>query len=391
MFLADIHIGVMDYDQTAKECLYIEQLLKEYTEDELLDFVVIGGDFFDKQLYGNDKFINLALRLMTRIIVSAKAVRVVYGTSSHDSDQYGIFEMIAKDVPIAMQNKEYNFKIITSVREEELLPGLEVLYIPEEYIFSKANYYKEFLQKKNHYSYIFGHGVIYEAFNGRIKKSEQDDMKRRKPPVFSSGELSHACKGDVLFGHYHIHTEMEGNVSYVGSFSRWEFGERVEEQTDKGFFQLFCDTETGEYKKEFVINEKARKYVTVVYGYKDSVFKSAEEMEKISERLIKRQEKHNIYKLRIVFNIPLGYENPEGLINFMTNRFKDYKNIQLTFNNGYVEQKKLSAKESISDVPEEYYVFLDRNVPEEEKLSLFLKMKRGVDMSPEKIRAYLGL
>lgn len=388
LFFADIHIGAMSYDQTYEEVLYIRDILKEYTRESLLDFIVIGGDFFDKQFYINDDFIKLAMRLMTYLMASTKVLRVVYGTSSHDSDQYILFDALIKDIPSILNGFEYNFKVITTVQEEELLPNMNVLYIPEEYVYNKSEYYKPFLETKNKYDYIFGHGMIYEAFKGKIKKEETENTSRRKAPIFSSGELAYACKGDVLFGHYHIHTEMKDNVSYVGSFSRWKFGE----EEDKGFFQLSFDFEKSKYTKSFVINEKALKYVTISYGYKDSVFESSKDMERTVENIMDKKEKYKIDMLKIVFNIPVGYDATESLIKYFTDRFKNDKSIKIEFNNGYVEQKRLQAKEKILNLlSKEDRIFLDKNIPEEEKISIFIKMKRGVDISPKKIKEYLKL
>ena len=387
LVFADIHIGAMSYDQTYDECMHIRDILKEYTREKLLDFIIIAGDFFDKQLYGNDPFIELSLKLMVYILSSAKVVRIIYGTSSHDSDQYGMFEALAKDVPVALEGLEYNFRVINTVTEEELLPGLNVLYIPEEYIYDKENYYGPYLGNRDKYDYIFGHGMVYEAFEGRIRKEKESKSNRKKAPLFSSGELSNACRGDVIFGHYHVHTELDGNVSYVGSFSRWQHGE----EEDKGFYQLFSDPENGIFKKDFVINQKAMKYVTIYYGYKDVVFNSVDGFEDTANNILKLRMKRGIDRLKVVFNIPVGYEHPETLMRYFSERFKDERHIKIEFNNGYVDKKKTVAKEKLESLPDEYRVFIDKNVPEEEKLSLFLKIKRGVEMSPEKIKKYLNL
>lgn len=387
LFLADLHIGVMSYEQTILECEHLQTILSEYRADSLLDFIILGGDFFDKQLYANDSFLDIALKLMMQFLISAKVVRIVYGTSSHDSDQYDMFETLAKEIPVMMENNSYNFRVIHQVEEEELLPGMKVLYVPEEYIYNKKEYYKDYLTKENYYSYVFGHGMIREAFGGRIKP-DSGETNRKRAPIFSSTELSYCCKGDVLFGHYHIHTEMDNSVSYVGSFSRWIHGE----EEDKGFYHLSCDVEKDVYKKTFVMNEKALKYITYRFGYKDSVFASAEEMEKSVQTILKNKEKYQIDHLRLIFNIPVGYENPEALIKYLSNRFHDEKGVRVEFSNGYVEQKKSEGKKEITEnIPDEYKVFIDKNVPEEEKLSLFLKLRRGVEMPPERIKKRLGL
>ena len=51
LFIADLHIGAMDYETTYDGLMYLRDVLAEYTKDELLDFIIIGGDYFDKQLY----------------------------------------------------------------------------------------------------------------------------------------------------------------------------------------------------------------------------------------------------------------------------------------------------------------------------------------------------
>ena len=386
IFIADIHIGAMKYDDTYDGCMYLKDLLKSYTKEGPLDFIIIGGDFFDKQLYANDPFINLAQKLMIYILSCARIVRIVNGTSSHDSDQYGLFDTFIEDMPFLTGDLRYNLKVINTVTEEELLPGLNVLYIPEEYIFDKREYYEPYLSKKNHYDYIFGHGMIYEALSFKVKESPKVDHIRRKAPVFNSEELSYACKGKVYFGHEHHHAEILDKVFYVGSFFRWKFGE----EEDKGFFFLTCNPEEGKYNQIFVVNEKSLKYVTITYGYKDSVFQSSEEMEKEAKEILKKKLKYGINYLKVIFNIPVGYENPEGLIHFWKERFKGQPNIKLEFSNGYVADKKKMQKEDVRELTDEHRILLDENIPKNEKVSYFLKIRKGVEMSPERVTELLG-
>lgn len=385
LFLADIHIGALPWEQSYNEYMWIRDMLKKYTEDELLDFIIIGGDYFDKQFYSSDNYVVLAQKLMIQLLASAKVLRVVYGTSSHESDQYSLFDSLIDELPDVLDTPLFDFKVITTVSEEELLPGMKVLYIPEEYIYDKDSYYEEFLSKKDAYDYIFGHGMIYEAFSGRIKKEEKKDTSRKKAPLFSSGELSYACRGDVLFGHYHVHTELPGDVSYVGSLSRWMHGE----EEDKGFYQLFFNPDTGEHTKTFVVNTKALTYVTIRYGYDSDVFSDPNTWETTAKKILNIKIKRSVDKLKIVFNIPVGYENSEAFISFFRERFKSYEQIGIDFANGYTENKIKNAKEKVESLPDEYKVFIDKNVPLETKASLFLEMKRGVKYDPEFLKKYL--
>ena len=133
------------------------------------------------------------------------------------------------------------------------------------------------------------------------------------------------------------------------------------------------------------------KYITIAYSYKDSVFKSVEDMHSCVKAILKRIEKVKIDHLKVLFNIPVGYENPEGLIKFFKEAFEKYPFIKLEFSNGYVEHERTRKKTSLKDIPEEFRIILDKNVPEEDKVQLFLKLRREVEMPLETIRKYLKL
>ena len=386
LFMADIHVGVLSYTDTYDGIMYIKDLLKDLCKEERLDYIIIGGDFFDKQLYANDLYIKYAQKLMLYILASAKKIRVVYGTSSHESDQYGIFDTIVEDFPEVFDGLTYDFKVITQLSDEWLFEDMHVLYVPEEYVFDKEEYYGDILNKEDEYDYVFGHGVIQEAFP-YIKPKEVDHIRRRAP-VFTAEELDNICKGDVLFGHYHIHSEyLDGKVSYSGSMFRWIFGE----EEDKGCFLLTMDSDKSKYSKSFIINDKALTYISFIYGYKDSVFKSSDEMDKTANDILKKQKKKKIDYLRVIFNIPVGYEDAESLMNFFKERFKDMKNIKLKFCNGYVENEKELRHVEFSELSEESKILLDKNIPKEDKINYFLKVRKNIDMSTDRIAELLHI
>lgn len=388
LFLADIHIGAMNYEDTYDGIMYLKSLLQDLTKDGRLDFIVIGGDFFHKQLYANDLYIKYAQKLMLFFLASAKKIRVVYGTSSHDSKQYGIFDTMTTDFPEIFDGLSYDFKVINEVSDEWLFEDMHVLYVPEEYLFDKDEHYKEAFKEVDVYDYIFGHGIISEAFP--YIKPKKNDHERRHAPAFTSEELLEYCKGHVLFGHYHIHSEyLGGSVSYVGSTFRWIYGE----EEDKGCFYLECnpDDEENKYYKEFIVNNTALTYISFIYGYKDKVYTSSEEMENTAKDIIQKKKKRKIDHLRVVFNIPVGYENPEGFMDFFKERFKDYKDIKLVFANGYVENERQLRNVEFSELSEDSKILLDKNIPKEEKIAYFLKIRKGIEMPIEKIRKYLEI
>ena len=56
---------------------------------------------------------------------------------------------------------------------------------------------------------------------------------------------------------------------------------------------------------------------------------------------------------------------------------------------GYSEKKLKAVKERIDALPEEHRLFIDKNVPEEVKISTFLELKRGIHISPEVVKKFL--
>lgn len=390
LFIADIHIGAMNYEDTYDGIMYIKSLLQDLTKEGRLDFIIIGGDFFHKQLYANDLYIKYAQKLMLFFLASAKKIRVVYGTSSHDSKQYGIFDTMTTDFPEIFDGLTYDFRVIDEVTDEWLFDDMHVLYVPEEYVFDKEQRYKEVFQEVDNYDYIFGHGMISEAFP--YIKSKKNDHERRHAPTFTAEELMEYCKGHILFGHYHIHSEyFDGSVAYSGSIFRWIYGE----EEDKGCFYLEfnpdSDGSTRKYYKEFIVNNTALTYISFIYGYKDSVYTSSDEMERTAKDILRKKKKQKIDHLRVVFNIPVGYENPEGFMNFFKEWFKDHKDIKLIFANGYVENEKQLRKVEFFQLSEESKILLDKNIPMEEKIAYFLKVRKGIEMPVEKIRKYLEI
>ena len=182
---ADLHVGAMNLEQLHEE--YVEMLINRIKEKNKLDFLIIAGDFFDHKFYLNDKESIMAYYMLNELIEACKEkkckIRIVYGTESHECNQYDILSNIdAYD----------DVKVIKSVEEEELLPNMNVLYLPEEHIVNKKEYYKDYFQNINKYDYIFGHGVIREVMHEiSIHIKENDEKSKRKAvPVFNTAELN---------------------------------------------------------------------------------------------------------------------------------------------------------------------------------------------------------
>lgn len=384
VIISDQHFGVIDPKKLLKE--HETSFFQYISSLEELDIIIITGDYFDKNLHLNDVSSMYAMMCMKTILYFAKKynakVRIVYGTESHECNQYSIFNLYSQ-----AYSQEIDFKVVSFASEEELLPGINVLYIPEEYIYDKKEYYDEFLSKENHYDYIFGHGVIQEVMTNAVRhssKNKESDNIRAKVPVFSSAELSYACKGQVFFGHYHENTNMNDKVFYVGSYSRWIFGE----EKPKGFYHITHNND--KYNAEFIENIDADKYITLMYGYEHKIFKSLDNFNVEMKSVEKNLEDKIYHHVRLIFNIPETYDNPEFLINLIREKFKFNDLVKTEITNGYIDAKLKVDKEQIEAISQKYQLIFDKSAPMSEKYSFFIKEKRGVYLPIQLIEKYLN-
>ena len=262
IIIADQHFGASDSKRLLRE--HNDVLFDLMDHIDKLDYMIILGDFFDHKMYLNDTDAWSAYECMKKIVFYVKKfnakLRIVYGTASHENNQYHIFDSLFDD-------ESLDISVVSTVSEEELFSNFKVLYIPEEYIHNKKEYYSEFFTKKKEYNYVFGHGIIQEVMTNACR-NRTTSSNRVKVPTFTTAELSDICKGEVYFGHYHIHSVIASNIHYVGSFSRWKFGE----EEDKGFYLVSYDDLEDIYTNHFIRNTFAARYNELIYDEDSDIY-----------------------------------------------------------------------------------------------------------------------
>ena len=379
--ISDIHIGVNNIEKLYDEftSIFINNIKQDKNH---IDFIVICGDYFDHKLFLNQKESSYAYTMMNDIIDAVDSdtkIRLVYGTESHECNQYSIISKLSSI-------KNMDIKVVKYVEEEELLPNLNVLYLPEEHIYDKQEYYKDYFSNTKKYDYIFGHGIIREAMTVAATKAENNTQKRKKTPVFSTAELRSMCKGETYFGHYHVNTEMDG-VYYVGSFSRWIFGE----EERKGFYHVTYKSKDDktEYKHEFIENTMCDVYKTISFGYQNKIYNDTPTLDGELDKIDKMIKQKLFDHVRFEFNIPEECENPEFLINYVNEKYKFNDKVKLEIVHGYIENKRQREKEEVKKENDKYSFIFDRNMKLEDKTSYFISIEYNRDISAEKISLYL--
>lgn len=375
--ISDLHIGIKNTKKLYEE---YKNIFINNIKNEKKDFIIICGDYFDHKLFLNDEFTSYAYTMMVDLINTcdkSTKIRIVYGTESHECNQYDFIDKLS-------EISKMDIKVIKYASDEELLPNLHILYLPEEHILDKNEYYKEYFKEDKKYDYVFGHGVIREAMKEAATQIENKSSNRKSVPVFSTAELRRICKGQVYFGHYHINTDLD-DIYYVGSFTRWQFGE----EGRKGFYKVIYDTENNEYHNEFIENTMCDIYKTISFGYQNKVFDSMNNMEKELDKIDKLIKGKLFDHVRFEFNIPESQENPESIMNYINERYKFNDNVKTEIVHGYIENKKKKQKEEIQKKNDKYSFIFDKNMSLEDKTSYFINIEYSRDISPDKISMYL--
>ena len=375
--ISDIHAGAIPAEDLLFELN--EKFLSYVKSMKIIDFIVITGDLFDNKLSLNSehtKYIFIFLKKLTELCIKKKIkLRIIKGTEFHDNKQLDILKFLS--------SSNCDIKIFDTVSEEYLFEDFKVLYIPEEYMSDKDEYYKPyFSQGTNAYDMIFGHGLINEvAF---VAKNQESEITMNKAPIFKSEILMDICKGPIFFGHIHKSQNVKDKFYYVGSFSRWIFGE----EEPKGFMICAYTPDTGKYEIQFIENTLAKRYDTMVIDYNSSFYKDDENHQ--IDYILTLVKNLEVDRLRIIFNIPEDYPNPLLLTNVINDVFTKYKHIKIIINNNSKEmQKKKEMEMKIKTLMTTYDFIFDKSIPTEEKLSRFVKIKFNRDIPVSLMRDYL--
>lgn len=372
--ISDIHFGAFDAEVLFNELK--EEFIAKLEEMEYIDLIVIDGDYFDTKLNMNSKHAKYSMRLFSLLykvaVKKGAKIRVIQGTVSHDNNQLEILE-------IEHSGRLCDIKFIYNVSEEEVFKDFKVLYIPEEYVTSKDEYYGEYFDKK--YDMIFGHGMVQEVSFCALTQESATTMS--KAPIFSTDKFKEMVHGLVVFGHIHTSQLIKDTVLYAGSFSRWMHGE----EEDKGFYEIDYDIDNKTCEYKFHVNKLARRFDTVEIYPNDLFFNSKPE-DQIKFIYDLYNDKQSEF-LRIKINLPENYENEKFLMGILNDAFSNYKQIKIVFNSNSKVRTKQQIEEKVNVLLEKYGFIFDKTIDYDIKIARFIQEKYGRNISVEKIRDYI--
>jgi DNA repair exonuclease SbcCD nuclease subunit len=371
LVVGDIHFGYYP-----PELLYKEfQLILHTIEDNAIDCVVIAGDYYDTKLSMASAHSVYSVKAFSDLIKSCEEkgikVRQIKGTNSHDPENQ------LKNLAQIANSSRCDYKLILTVDEEEIFPGMNVLYIPEEYMEDSKEYYKEYFNKK--YQLVFGHGMFEET---NFSTKQHTGMK--KYPIFNSKEMEEICEGPIVFGHIHTAQRIRDRIQYTGSLVRSRFGE----EEAKGFYIVDFDEETKETDFTFIENELTMKYDTIEIKPDNYVFSyMVNEQINYFKNLVKNYCRDY---LRIKIYTPEDMINSATFVDSMNVVFNDMKNVKLQI----IENSKLKLdkelKEKVSLLMDKYNFIFDKSVGYDEKIQEYIKLKTGKEISLDRIRSMIS-
>ena len=371
LVVGDIHFGYYP-----PELLYKEfQLILHTIEDNAIDCVIIAGDYYDTKLSMASAHSVYSVKAFSDLIKSCEEkgikVRQIKGTNSHDPENQ------LKNLAQIANSSRCDYKLILTVDEEELFPGMNVLYIPEEYMEDSKEYYKEYFNKK--YQLVFGHGMFEET---NFSTKQHTGMK--KYPIFNSKEMEEICEGPIVFGHIHTAQRIRDRIQYTGSLVRSRFGE----EEAKGFYIVDFDEETKETDFTFIENELTMKYDTIEIKSDNYVFSyMVNEQINYFKNLVKNYCRDY---LRIKIYTPEDMINSATFVDSMNVVFNDMKNVKLQI----IENSKLKLdkelKEKVSLLMDKYNFIFDKSVGYDEKIQEYIKLKTGKEISLDRIRSMIS-
>jgi DNA repair exonuclease SbcCD nuclease subunit len=372
LVVGDIHFGYYPPELLYKEFNLILDSIDRYKPN----CVIIAGDYYDNKLSMASSHSVYSIKAFSNLLKKCEEynikLRQIKGTNSHDPENQ------LKNLAQIANSSICDYKLFLTVDEEELFPGIKVLYIPEEYMDDKDSYYNMYF--KNRYQGIFGHGMFEEtnfSSNNKFKSM-------RKYPIFNSKEMEEICEGPIVFGHIHTPQRIRNRIQYTGSLVRSRFGE----EESKGIYLTTFDTETKETEFIFIENEITMKYDTIEINPDNPVFSMM-----INEQISYFKKLVDDYKrdyLRLKINLPEDMVNSTMFIDSINITFNDMKDVTILIQDNNKVKLNKELKEKVDLLMDKYNFIFDKSVSYDVKIQEFIKLKTGKVISLERIRSMIS-
>lgn len=216
--ISDIHFSKTKNFKSISDPM--EEFIEILRNDTETKRAIISGDYFDHAFNTSDPEYKRSIQYLSEICALSDEVLVLYGTQSHDRNNYTpIIPFLPDHVHFFKNVGVFNSNINSD----------KILMIPEEYPDDFVAYYADYFNVDNNfYDIVIGHGMITGA---KLNEYIKVDNVKIGDRTFNPKDLS-SIGSQVFFGHVHLRQNLADNVCYVGSMNKVAFGE---EQEVKGY------------------------------------------------------------------------------------------------------------------------------------------------------------
>lgn len=365
LFEADKHWGATKPEDQYRSSYILKKLLA----DLRVHLFVSLGDFYDTKLLLNSRASVYALRDMhdKAEICRMKGIpmRVIRGTLSHDYDQLEVFSHLVAD-------DDYDFKVFSNLYIEETLPGMKIAYCPDESInwtqWSDL-YLDHFIEESP--NAMFAHG----NFDVAMAKIALDNFRSDDSTtlVYDYHQLMRHLNGPIIAGHFHDGNTFE-HLYYVGSADRWIFGEDHE----KGYMLIQYDTEKRTYKVIRIPNFMAATYQT--YNLYTHVCKDVDAYQEFIDDIEKILAVDPSVRIKIKVKVNHIWPDTESQIVNLKYHFASHKRVNVVVEYMEKAKKKEEEKRIVTELSNEYSFLRDKSKTIPEKMQIWIKRRRGVEI-----------
>lgn len=376
--LGDLHVGAIPPERLEHE---LNTVLFPWLEANKVDAVIQLGDWYDKRLGHDSEDAKLATRVVVRLcqLCQSRSIpfRILQGTLSHDYFQLQNYRPLETEYP--------TFRVIAAAQHEELLPGFDVLWMPEEYPTDYNDFYGRLLHDEEGnglvYDAIFGHGEI-DVAAGWSQMSESERHYGGTPCHAAELLMMHSS-GPVWFGHVHTRFRHKKRLGYPGSFTRWMHGE----QEAKGFDVLTLKPAKSGWSVSAatVENTLAPTYLTVTA---DELLDAGDAVDEIVAKI--RAAAEGVHRLRVKMeSFPIGIEELSLVRGALVdNRSIDIVSAARPVTESTTAEVETETTEEVQARVERTDYLRDQGIPGEERLLRYLhdRFPDRTDVSLEDVR-----
>jgi len=255
LFTGDVHLGHYKVPSDLIRARLKKHFVSRIKE---VDFVVIGGDWYDCEISLVDNQVGDALGAGDDLLKEAhlhnKPVLILRGTISHDRNQLRLFEVSKTQLGL----DTLDLRIYNKISVDDL-NGLKLGFVPDDLPYSSSQEAIQVLRDRmdekgyKELDYVFVHGCFHHIFPENVTKRPKCTFRYDEFPF---------VKKKVICAHIHTPSEKE-LIIYAGSFDRLRQGE----EEAKGF--LMIEDHKDHCNTTFIENTDATCFKSVLIKEKD--------------------------------------------------------------------------------------------------------------------------